>query len=294
MMKNKESMGDMFFRTVIVVILVVCCIAALYPFIYVISASMSNPLMVMRGDIKLWPKGFTLMGYESVFGNSDVWMGYKNTVAYTVVGTSFNVIMTSFAAFPLSRRDFQGRRFWMFFILLTMFFSGGLIPVYILIQKLHLYNTFWVMIIPFAASTWNIIIMRTFIQSNIPDEIQEAAIIDGANDLNIFVRIILPLCKPIIAVMILFYGVENWNQYFRSLIYLQDRSRYPLSLILREILIQQLPTKDMNAEMAADQKIIGESIRYALIVVATLPVLFVYPFAQKYFVKGALIGSIKG
>lgn len=290
---RRISAGESVFRAVNDLLLLAVCIIALYPLLYVLNASFSNPLAVMKNEITLWPKGFTVMGYQKVFSNPDVWTGYMNTILYTVIGTFINLALTSTSAFALSRKDLKGRNFWVMFITFTMFFSGGMIPSYLLIKKLHLYNTFWVMIIPGAVSAWNLIIMRTFFQSNVPMELQEAAIIDGCNDIAIFFKIALPLSAPIVAVMVLFYGVGHWNEFFNALIYLDDRKKYPLQLFLREILIQNI-SQDNVSGPAADQQIIGQSIRYSLIIVATVPVLMIYPFLQKYFVKGIMIGSLKG
>ena len=293
MIFQHETLGDKLFRLIRNVILLFFCVIVLYPVIYVISASFSNPLFVMKNEVVLLPKGFTLIGYEKVFSNPDVWNSYKNTIVYTIVGTALNVILTSTGAFALSRKDFKGRNFWTFYITFTMFFSGGIIPVYLLIKQLNLYDTFWVMILPGVISAWNMIIMRTFFQSNVPMELQEAAIIDGCNDLVIFLKIALPLSMPIIAIMTLFYGVDHWNSFFGAMLYLSDRDKFPLQLILREILLQNISSGNVEGP-AADQQIVGESIRYALIIVATVPILLVYPFIQKYFVKGVLIGAIKG
>lgn len=286
--------GDKVFYAIIMFILTICCIIIAYPLIYIISASFSDPALVMKNEIILLPKNLTFIGYEKVIRHPSIWRSYGNTIMYTVVGTAFNILMTSLGAFPLSRKDFYGRKFWTLFITFTMFFGGGMIPMYILINKLHLINTFWVMVIPGAVSTWNLIVMRTFFQNNVPMELQEAAVIDGCNDMHIFVKVVLPLSAPILAVMTLFYGVAHWNAFFNALIYLRDKSRYPLQLILREILLQNVTPPDMVEGGAGDQEIIGESIRYALIIVATLPIICVYPFIQKYFVKGMLIGAIKG
>ena len=293
MIFQHETLGDKLFRLIRDVVLLIFCIIVLYPVMYVISASFSNPLFVMKNEVVLLPKGFTLIGYEKVFSNPDVWNSYKNTIVYTTVGTALNVILTSTGAFALSRKDFKGRNFWTFYITFTMFFSGGIIPMYLLIKQLNLYDTFWVMILPGAISAWNMIIMRTFFQSNVPMELQEAAIIDGCNDLVIFLKIALPLSMPIIAIMTLFYGVDHWNSFFGAMLYLSDRDKFPLQLILREILLQNISSGNVEGP-AADQQIVGESIRYALIIVATVPILLVYPFIQKYFVKGVLIGAIKG
>ncbi len=292
----RESIGEKIFYHAILLLLIASCIVVLYPLIHVVSVSFSNPYAVMANEVGLLPKGLTPEGYRRVFLNSDIWNSYLNTIAYTVVGTVINLCLTSMAAYSLSRNDFYGRRFWTFYFSLTMFFGGGLIPTYLLVRKLHLIDTFWVMVLLGAVSAWNMIIMRTFFSSNVPLSLQEAAIIDGANDIRIFVSVVLPLSAPILAVMTLFYGVGHWNAFFNALIYLNSRSRYPLQIVLREILLQN----QLNAKMAeglssgAEQEFIGESIRYASIVVATVPILMVYPFLQKYFVKGILIGAIKG
>lgn len=292
----KMTPGERIFHYTIVAFLIIFCIIILYPLIYVVSVSVSNPYAVMANEVKLLPKGLNLEGYRRVFRNKDIWNSYRNTVTYTVVGTLLNVLLTAMAAFPLSRSDFYGRNFWMLFFTFTMFFGGGLVPTYLLIQKLQLVDTFWVMIILGLISTYNLIVMRTFFQSNIPMSLQEAAVIDGANDLKIFLVIVLPLSKPIIAVMALFYGVSHWNAFFSALIYLNSRSRYPLQLVLREILLQNQLTADMaeGLSSAAEHEYIGLSIRYACIIVATVPILLVYPVIQRHFVKGVLIGSIKG
>ena len=292
----KMTPGEKVFHYTIVLLLIVSCIVILYPLRYVLSVSVSNPYAVMANEVKLLPKGFNVEGYRRVFKNNDIWTSYGNTIAYTVVGTFFNVLLTAMAAFPLSRPDFYGRKFWMLFFTFTMFFGGGLIPTYLLIQKLKLVDTFWVMIVIGLISTYNMIVMRTFFKSNIPMSLQEAALIDGANDLKIFWTIVLPLSKSIVAVMALFYGVAHWNSFFTALIYLNSRSRYPLQLILREILLQNQLTADMaeGLSSAAEHEYIGLSIRYACIIVATVPILLVYPLIQKHFVKGVLVGSIKG
>lgn len=295
-MAIKESAGERLFYIAIILILIITCVIILYPLIHVVSVSFSDPYAVMANEVGLLPKGFTLEGYRRVFSNSDIWRSYKNTIMYTVIGTFINLVLTTAGAYPLSRDDFYGRKIWTFYFTITMFFSGGIIPTFLLVQKLRLVDTFWVMVILGAVNTWNMIIMKTFFQNNIPTSLQEAAIIDGANDLLILVKIVVPLSAPIMAVMTLFYGVAHWNDFFNALIYLNDRSRYPLQLILREILVQNT----LNAQMAeglgsaAEQEFIGESIRYATIIVATVPILMVYPFLQKYFVKGIMVGAIKG
>ena len=294
MIFQHETLGDKLFRLIRDVVLLIFCIIVLYPVMYVISASFSNPLSVMKNEVVLLPKGFTLIGYEKVFSNPDVWNSYKNTIIYTTVGTALNVILTSTGAFALSRKDFKGRNFWTFYITFTMFFSGGIIPMYLLIKQLNLYDTFWVMILPGAVSVWNMFIMRAFFQNSIPVELQEAAFIDGCTNIGILLRIVLPLSAPVIAVMVMYYGVGHWNAYFTAMIYFRDRGKFPLQLILREILIKNDLNQMTGTETLVDQELMSEGIKYAVIVVASVPVLLLYPFLQKYFVKGVMVGSLKG
>jgi putative aldouronate transport system permease protein len=262
----------------------------------VLSASFSDPQAVLRGEMFLWPKGINFHSYEKIFQNKDILRGYSNTLIYTLVGTLINLVMTILAAYPLSRKDFIGRNAIMALFVFTMFFSGGLIPTYMLIKNLGMLNTLWVMIIPNAVSIWNIIIMRTFFQQSIPHELHEAATIDGCSNIQTLTRIILPLSMPIIAVTILFYAVGHWNAFFNAMLYLSDKNKFPLQLILREILIQG-QTNDMvkmSTESAIKQQREVEGIKYAVLVVANIPVLMLYPFLQRYFVKGVMIGAIKG
>jgi putative aldouronate transport system permease protein len=226
-----------------------------------------------------------------------VWRGYRNTIFYTVVGTVINLFLTTLAAYPLSRRDLPGRNIFMFLITFTMFFHGGLIPTYLVVKGLGMVDTFWALVIPNAIATYNLIVMRTYFQTSIPWELQEAALIDGCSNTRLLLKIILPLSKPIIAVMVLFYAVMHWNAFFNALIYLRDEELYPLQLILREILImnQTSLSDDASIQFGMDEKLLlAESIKYALIIVASVPVLIMYPFVQRHFVKGVMIGSIKG
>ncbi|MDR0267412.1 carbohydrate ABC transporter permease [Paenibacillus sp.] len=291
-----ESRGDRIFNVMIYIILSLVTVIVLYPLVFVFSASFSDPQTVLRGEMLLWPKGINLNSYAKIFQNHDILTGFANTILYTAVGTLLNLVMTVMAAYPLSRKDLVGRNWIMALFVFTMFFGGGLIPTYLLIKNLGMLNTFWVMIIPGAVSIWNIIIMRTFFQQSIPYELQEAATIDGCSNIQILTRIILPLSMPIIAVMILFYAVGHWNSFFSALLYLSDKNKYPLQLILREILIQG-QTNDMvkmSTESAIKQQRDVEGIKYAVLVVANIPMLILYPFLQRYFVKGVMIGAIKG
>ncbi|WP_413376406.1 carbohydrate ABC transporter permease [Paenibacillus taichungensis] len=291
-----ESRGDRIFNIINHFLLITITLIVIYPLVFVLSASFSDPQAVLRGEMFLWPKGINLHSYEKIFQNKDILRGYTNTLIYTSVGTLINLVMTILAAYPLSRKDFIGRNAIMALFVFTMFFSGGLIPTYMLIKNLGMLNTFWVMIIPNAVSIWNIIIMRTFFQQSIPNELHEAATIDGCSNIQTLTRIILPLSMPIIAVTILFYAVGHWNAFFNAMLYLSDKNKFPLQLILREILIQG-QTNDMvkmSTESAIKQQREVEGIKYAVLVVANIPVLLLYPFLQRYFVKGVMIGAIKG
>ncbi|GGJ07006.1 carbohydrate ABC transporter permease [Paenibacillus hunanensis] len=298
----KESRSDRIFLLLNYVYLAIALICVLYPLVYIVSASISSPTYVNSGEMWLFPKGITFEGYQRVFENQSIWQGYANTILYTVVGTLVNLLVTIPAAYALSRSDFVGRGFFMAMFLVTMFFSGGLIPTYLLVKNLGLVNTMWALILPGAASVWNIIVARTFFQSTIPKELQEAAHIDGCTNLRLFWKIVIPLSAPIIAVMALFYGVGHWNSYFNALVYLNDESKYPLQMVLRQILVLQEMTgsgigaaTSGEAAMAMNQRADSAALlKYAVIIVSTLPIIAVYPFLQRYFVQGVMIGSVKG
>mgnify|MGYP000879917035 CR=1 FL=1 len=289
----KQGKSEIVFEWIIILILTAICLIVIYPLILIVSSSFSDPLAVLAGDVSLLPVRPNLNIYKMIFRNNEIWSSYRNTIIYTAAGTAVNLIMTALGAYPLSRRDFYGNGFFAGVFVFTMFFGGGMIPGYLLVKDLKLLNTMWALILPGAVGTWNMIIMRTFFQGSIPMEMQEAAFIDGANDLGVFWRIVIPLSSPIIAVMALFYGVGHWNSWFSALLYISDRKKYPLQIILREILIQS-NTQEMSGGAITDQEMIGDSIKYATMVVATLPILCLYPFLQKYFVKGVMIGAIKG
>ncbi|MFD1607477.1 carbohydrate ABC transporter permease [Oceanobacillus luteolus] len=269
-----------------------------YPLIYIISASISDPQYVNSGEMWLFPKGITFEGYERVFQNSEIWLGYRNTIFYTLLGTFINLAVTLPMAYALSRSDLIGRNVIMAMLVFTMFFEGGLIPTYLLVRDLGMINTVWAMVLPSAAAMWNIIVTMSFFKVSIPRGLEEAAEIDGASQIRIFFQIVIPLSAPIIAVMALFYGVGHWNQYFGALIYLQDRELYPLQLFLREILIQQQLTTELmqssgTAEALSQHARIADIIKYAVMIVSAAPLLIVYPFLQRFFIKGVMIGSIK-
>lgn len=297
----KLTGSDKAFNVFVYLFLTVVLIIVAYPLIYIVSASISDPFAVNSGQMLLFPKGITFEGYQTIFENSALWRGYLNTIFYTALGTAINLFVTIPAGYALSRPDFAGKNLFTKLMMVTMFVSGGLIPTYILVTSMGLGNTVWALVLPNAASVYNIIVTRTFFQSSIPREIEEAAIMDGASDFRRFFSIILPLSKPIIAVMALFYGVGHWNQYFNALIYISDRDKYPLQMILREILVLQdmssNPTMQMTGEMAEflySQQQLGQVIKYGVMIVSTLPLILIYPFLQKYFVKGVMIGSLKG
>ncbi len=290
--KIKETPGERVFSFIVVALLVIFCLLIIFPLLHIISGSFSDPMALLRGEVSFFPKGFTLSMYEKVFKDDNIWLGYRNTLLYTVLGTAISVILTMCAAYPLSRRDFYGRNFFTTIFVFTMFFTGGMIPTFLIVQRLHLLDTIWAMVLPAAVSTYNMIIMRTFFEQTIPFELVESASLDGCNDLGIFFRIVLPLSGPIIAVMVLFYGVKLWNSWFSALLYLHDRGLYPLQMILREVLIQS-DISNMAGGMG-DIEIIGDGLKYATMVVASLPVMCLYPFLQKYFVKGVMIGAVKG
>ncbi|WP_336783036.1 carbohydrate ABC transporter permease [Paenibacillus illinoisensis] len=291
-----QSRGDRAVEWMIYAALALVSVVVLYPVFFVGIASISNPENVMRGEVWLWPKNLSLVGYERLFANSELMKGYGNTLLYTVAGTMLNLVMTIAAAYPLSRSDFRGRTFFTILIVFTMFFSGGMIPTYLLIKDLGMLDTFWVMIIPSALSVWNMLIMKTFFQNSIPKEIQEAAFMDGCSNMKVLLRIVLPLSGPVLAVMVLFYAVGHWNSYFNALIYLSDRDKYPLQLFLREILVQGQMQEmvDISDDSLARSMMDAEAIKYAAVIITNLPMLILYPFLQKYFIKGVMIGAVKG
>ena len=292
--RHKESSGERLFGFGTVLFLVALMGVTIYPLIYVLFASLSNAAeLTQHHGLLFTPLSFTFEAYRRVLENPLILTGYRNTLFIVIVGTALNVFLTALGAYALSRRNVLLRNPAMFFIVFTMFFSGGLIPTYLLVgQTLHLQNTLWALIIPGAVQTLNLIIMRTAFQG-VPVALEEAARIDGANDWTILFRIFLPLSWPVVAVMILFYGVAHWNSFFSALVYIRERDLYPLQLVLREILISSNVQNMATDVSSGDVLAIGETIKYATIIVATLPILLVYPYLQRYFVKGVTIGAIK-
>jgi putative aldouronate transport system permease protein len=275
-------------------LLTVLALASLYPFLYVVFASFSDHnALSLHSGLLVAPLGFSWEAYWEVLRNPTIATGYKNTLLYVTLGTGVNLLMTSLGAYVISRKRFYWRKGITYFIVFTMFFHGGLIPTYLLVKSLGMINTVWAMILPAAINTWNLLIMRTAF-SSIPDSLEESAKMDGAGDLTVLFRIVMPLSMPVIAVMILYYGVAHWNSWFHALIYIRDRDMFPLQMVLREILIvNSTESMTLNADFA-DKESVGETIQYATIVVATVPILAVYPFLQRYFAKGVMIGAVKG
>ncbi|WP_244192949.1 MULTISPECIES: carbohydrate ABC transporter permease [Paenibacillus] len=269
-------------------------IAIIYPIYFIVIASFSDPSSVANGQVWVFPKGFTLEGYRELLRHENIWIGYRNTILYTVVGTLFGLVVNISAAYALSRKDLVGRKFFSLFFIFTMFFSGGLIPTFLTIRDFHLYNTFLVMVLPFSVVVFDMIVARTFFQTSIPGDLWEAAQIDGCGNLRYFVLIVLPLSKAIIAVLGLWIAVGYWNSYFNALIYLKDPNLYPLQLILRNILITNQMQSGMGTGEAAQVALrLANLMRYSVIIIATIPIMCVYPFIQKYFNQGVMIGAVK-
>ena len=291
------SAEDRVFGIVTYTLAILFMLVCAYPLIYVLSASVSNPALIVSGKIVLLPKGIQFRAYEAVFKSEDVLLGYRNAIFYAFAGTAINIVLTTAGAYVLSRPDLWGRTAITFLISFTMFFSGGMIPTYITIKNLGMINTVWAMLLPGAISATNLLIMRNFFTHSVPKEIIEAAYVDGCSNTGTLCRIVLPVSGSIIAVMVIFYFVGHWNAYFSAMIYLNDKKLYPLQVFLREILIQnQLGDMSGGADTVnqAEMTLLYEALKFAVITVATLPIMCVYPFLQRYFVKGVMIGSIKG
>lgn len=293
--KIREPNKDRLFLAGIYVFLVIVLLVILIPLLNIVSSSLSHPKAVVSGKVWLFPVDFSLAGYKAVFNNSNILIGFRNSLFYTVVGTLVNIVLTIMIAYPLSRKTFYGRGLIMAVLVFTMLFDGGLIPYYLVVKALGLLNTPWAMILPGGIAVFQVIIARTFFQTTIPDDLFEAAEMDGCSDLRFITSIVLPLSKPIIAVMTLMYAVGHWNTYFQALIFLRDPNLFPLQIILREILVLNTidPSMMANVDQALAKAGLKEQLKYALIVVASVPVLIIYPFVQKHFTKGVMIGSLK-
>ena len=300
--RMKMCVSDKIFMSITYLILGLIFVLTLYPMIFVLSASFSDPKMVSAGKMILWPEGINLDGYGYLLKYKDIWVGYANTFLYTIGGTILDLLVTIPAAYALSRKDLKGRGFLMGIFVVTMYFGGGLIPGYLNVKSLGLLNTRAVLMILGMVSTYNLIVARTFFASTIPWELHEAAYLDGASDFKTFMKVVMPLSKPILAVMTLYYGEGHWNTYFNAMVYLRDNTKHPLQLVLRQILIQadvmsstlmdSADVETMKALLA--QADMANQLKYAVIVVATVPMLILYPFLEKYFAKGVMIGSVKG
>ena len=296
--KIHETKVDRVFNVVVYVLIALLLLMFIYPLWFVLMASISDPQYVNAGALLLYPRGFTTMGYQMVFSDDRIWTGYLNTIFYAGIGTILATSVQVMAGYALSRKDLPGRNIFMLLFVFTMYFSGGLIPFYLVVKQLNLVNTRFLMIVTGLASVYNIIIVRSFFASSMPVELYEAASIDGCTNQRYFFSIVLPLSKAIIAVIALYCLVAQWNSYFNAMIFLSDRSKYPLQLFLREILLAAQTYSDPSAVQgdavaAAQMEIMGEVIKYGVIVVSTLPVIVVYPFLQKYFVQGVMIGAVK-
>jgi putative aldouronate transport system permease protein len=294
--KIKRSRGDLIFDIINYVLMSTILLLVAYPLYFIIIASFSDPVDVMAGRVWAWPLSATIDGYQRIMRDSTIWLGYRNSIFYTVTATTLSVVCTLLAAYALSRKDLAGRGIIMKMIIFTMIFSGGLIPRYMTVRSLGLINTVWALILPGAVGAYNLTIARSFFESTIPDELLDAARIDGCANWKFFFSIVLPLSSALVAVMILFYGVGNWNEFFDAMIFLDNRRLFPLQLILRSILIQSQASLNMVDDIESVEAAIrtAEQIKYGVIIVASLPVLVLYPALQRYFVKGVMIGSIKG
>ncbi|MDL2294260.1 carbohydrate ABC transporter permease [Ruminococcaceae bacterium OttesenSCG-928-D13] len=293
----RPSRGDRIFDLVTLLLLTLVLLAVAYPLYFVVIASLSDPMLVANGEVWLWPKNFSIEAYTKVLGDEHIVGGFLNSLKYTVLGTAINLVVTLPCAYAMSRRDLKGKGIFTTFFLITMFVSGGMIPTFMVVRNLHLLNTTWAMVLPGAMSVFNMIIARTFFQSTIPDELREAAEIDGCSIPRFFVSVVLPLSKAIIVILVLYYGVGHWNSYYNAMLYITDRVRFPLQLVMRGILTQnQIPANMIQADvdLVQHRQYLAEQIKYALIIISSLPLLVIYPFLQKYFIKGVMIGSLKG
>lgn len=293
---TSNAKGDIVFNVFNFTVLSLIMLSVLYPLYFIVIASFSDPTQIYAGKVLLIPKDITFEGYRRVFSDQYIWIGYMNSIFYTTLGTLINLVLTLTAGFCLSRKKLFGRHLIMLLLIITMYFDGGLIPKYLLMQNLKLLDTVWAMVIPNAVSVFNILIARTFFVSSVPEVMIEAARIDGCDDFRLFFRIVLPTSQALIAVLTIFYAVGHWNSYFDALIYLRNQKLYPLQMVLRKILIQNEASASMLDDVYSyvEKQRITEIVKYAVIMVASVPMLILYPFLQKYFVKGVMIGAIKG
>ena len=291
----RQSAGDRAFNIVNAVVMTLITVVIVYPLYYVLLASITDPVIVNSGKLLFYPESPYFEGYARAFDYAPLWTGYGNTLKYTVVGTAVALLCTIPAGYALSRMDLPGRRVIMFLFTFTMFFSGGIIPLYLVIKSLHMYDTIWAIVLPVAVSAYNLIVCRSFFDTGIPTEMLEAARIDGCTDFKFFFRIVIPLSSTIIAVMCLFYATALWNMFFNPLMFLSGKENMPLQVVLRDlVLMNQATSMTNNAEEIAMRQKLVEQLKYCIVVLAAAPLLIVYPFLQKYFAKGVMVGAIKG
>ncbi|WP_367948744.1 carbohydrate ABC transporter permease [Rathayibacter sp. VKM Ac-2857] len=290
----KDPLVDRVFMIAVYVLLTTFLLAVLLPLLYILASSFSSPLAVSSGRVSFWPIDFTLEGYERALGDSTILAGFANSLFYTAAGTFVSLVLTVAIAYPLSRKDFWGRGGITLGVIFTMLFAGGIIPTYLVVQQLGLLDTRWALILPQAVGVWQVIIAVVFFRSSIPDELYEAAQLDGASDLRFLWTIVLPLSKPLLAVVALMYAIYQWNSYFDALLYLRDPSLYPLQLVLRNVLILNQATPGMDAAAQIERQQLADLLKYSLIVISTVPVMVLYPFVARYFNKGIMLGAVKG
>ena len=296
MQKKKQTWDDILFDVIVTLLAAVLLVVFIYPLYYLVISSFSDVNAVVNGQVKWWFVGFSTESYELMLQRADIWIGYANSILITVSGTLINIIMTVIGAYVLYCPEFMPRSTILKLMTFTMYFGGGLIPTFLLIQDLGMYNTVWALIIPNAINVQNLIIARTFFQSNIPNELREAAFLDGCSHTKLLCKVVLPLSKAIVAVLALYYGVAHWNSYFNAMIYLRDDNLIPLQLVLRRILLTATSAEESGADIATiiKQIYLAEQLKYSSVIVASVPALVAYPFVQKFFVKGVMIGSVKG
>lgn len=293
-MHIRDPLVDKVFMVGVYILLTTFLLAVLLPLLNILASSFSDPLAVSAGRVSFWPVGFTLEGYTRTLGDPTILRGFANSLIYTVAGTAVSLALTVALAYPLSRLDFWGRRGIILGVIFTMLFAGGLIPTYLVVQSLGLLDTRWALILPQAVGVWQVIIAMAFFRSSIPDELNEAAQLDGSSDLRFLWSVVLPLSKPLLAVIALMYAIFQWNSYFDALLYLRDPSLYPLQLVLRNILILNQGSPGMDAGVLMERQRIADLLKYSLIVISTVPIMLIYPFVARYFSKGIMVGAVKG
>ena len=294
-MHMRKTAGDVAFDVILVLLVTFVVLVTLYPVIYVASMAISDPREALLGNVIFLPRGFSLEALKTVVRNSQLWRYYGNTLWYTGVGTTLNVLTTVLMAYPLARKKFFLGKFFVLFVLFTMFFNAGIIPNYLVVVRLGLYNSRWALILPMLATAWYVIICRSFFLS-LPDELFECAEMEGASEFTILGKIVMPLSKPVIAVLTIYYGTTHWNSFFPALLYLSDKNKFPLQIYLRQVVIQASPEalEGIDTEAFGQQMLSLMQVKYAVVIVAILPVILFYPLLQKYFVKGVLVGAVKG